>query len=277
MEFSYTSNPGILHDLELSDPQFVDETAFAFVWRVTRANGTLAALKLYHEKGMGSETTGFDFLTLHAAKFVAEVYFVEGRVALIEWLPGASLGDLTRQGDDEAACQHLVAVAKGIHAQALGLPTEYPTLDRWFQSLFKLKVAMIVSARHSAAVSKTKFLAQLLLSSQEDVRVLHHDNIRGTDRGFCAFDAKGVVGEKTYELANAFRNPKGAPGLVCSPERIERIANLWSQEFDVDKKRLLQWAAAKCALSIAWRARGLLQDDPELDLLCTLLEFAEAA
>ena len=102
--------------------------------------------------------------------------------------------------------------------------------------------------------------------------IVHHDNIRLGTRGFCAFDAKGVVGERTYELANAFRNPKGARKLVFNRNRIEVLADCWSQSFNVNRERLLQWAFVKCALSIAWRAKGKFVKDDETELLAMLFE-----
>ena len=93
-------------------------------------------------------------------------------------------------------------------------------------------------------------------------------------RGYCAFDAKGVLGERCYELANAFRNPKGAPILARDPVRIRFLADLWSQSFSVDRRRLLEWASVKSVLSIAWRSGAELKQDDELDLLATLVGIA---
>ncbi|MBL4813394.1 MAG: hypothetical protein JKX69_13820, partial [Rhodobacteraceae bacterium] len=113
--------------------------------------------------------------------------------------------------------------------------------------------------------------AQNLLANQIDIRPLHgdlhHDNIRLGARGYCAFDAKGVLGERAYELANAFRNPKGAEKIVTAPERVVSLAQSWSQAFDVDQQRLLQWAMVKVALSISWRCNGKLKHDGEFALL----------
>ena len=82
-------------------------------------------------------------------------------------------------------------------------------------------------------------------------------------------------GDPAYELANAFRNPKGAADLQRDPARISHLARIWSQGLDIERTRLLQWAAVKCALSIAWRAKGVLRDDKEADLLSLLLHHAE--
>ena len=71
----------------------------------------------------------------------------------------------------------------------------------------------------------------------------------------------------TYELANAFRNPRGADQLIRNPSRIRFLRDLWSTEFAVSKKRLMQWACVKVGLSICWRAGDVVAVDKELDLL----------
>jgi len=96
---------------------------------------------------------------------------------------------------------------------------------------------------------------------------LHHDKARLAEDSYLAFDAKGVVGDRAYELANAFRNPKGVEALVRDPARIERLLAQWSLGFRVAPERLLDWAVAKCALSIAWQAGTDLSGDSDLDLL----------
>ena len=137
--------------------------------------------------------------------------------------------------------------------------------------MFSLRVSPDVPKQTHDDIGFCRDLARHLLASQTDIRPLHgdlhHDNIRLSDRGYCAFDAKGVVGERAYELANAFRNPKGIPDLIRDPSRIARLRELWSREFQVSPRRLMQWATVKVALSISWRSGGTLIADPECDLL----------
>lgn len=78
-----------------------------------------------------------------------------------------------------------------------------------------------------------------------------------------------------YDLANAFRNPKGGDAAVWWPERLTRLAGLAATALNTDPTRMLDWAAAKCALSIAWR--GGRAGDPELTPLSRLLDLAKAA
>ena len=74
-----------------------------------------------------------------------------------------------------------------------------------------------------------------------------------------------------------FENPKGAKQIVFDPERVHFLADIWSERFAADRDRLLRWAAAKCALSIAWRSKEMFESDDEIELLSLLLKAAEQA
>ncbi|MGR3758663.1 aminoglycoside phosphotransferase family protein [Roseobacteraceae bacterium NS-SX3] len=265
--------PGVLARFAISSPEPVAETAQARIWKVRRAGGTFAALKLYGPRGMGNEAQGFRFLAA-AGGLAARVYAVAGRAALIEWLEGPPLADLPAAGGDRAAAAELLRIAQALHARPAGA-AGYPRLEDWLAALFKLEFLPGCPDGARADIIRCQQLARRLLAEPQDLRPLHgdlhHGNIRKGARGYCAFDAKGVLGERAYELANAFRHPRGLPELVRSPGRIAFLADLWTGEFAVPRQRLLQWAAVKCALSIAWRCGGRLQEDREFDLLAALL------
>ncbi len=264
----------VLAEFRASDPEFITETAIARVWKVQTAQG-LAALKIYHKPSMGQEADGFVFTDALKGVAVAKVFQTTGNIALTEWLDGPSLGDMTRSGEDKKAAEILVDVAKTIHSNTHNLGLNLITLEELFSWLFTIEFAPECpeSAQHS--IRYCQKLAGELLASQTDIRPLHgdlhHDNIRLGARGYCAFDAKGVAGERTFELANAFRNPKAAPKIVQDPARIIMLLEMWSNRFEVNQQRLLQWATVKIALSIAWRCNRRLLHDPELALLATFI------
>lgn len=268
----------VLARFQLSNPEFVKQTALARIWKVRRLDGGPAALKLYDRADMGNERPGFEFLRTVSGQGVAQIFEVSENAAVMEWLHGPSLGDLTRANKDQEAAAHLVAVANTIHGRAAAEYRPYPILSNWFYELFEMSVPDELS-KHRKDIEAAKALARELLDSQSDICALHgdlhHDNVQLGAHGYAAFDAKGVVGERTYELANAFRNPKGASDLVKSPDRARFLRDLWAREFDVPLRRLMQWAAVKVALSIAWRCGEALQDDTELELLSLFLGLAE--
>jgi len=273
-------HPEILRIFGIKSARFVAETGLAKIWKVYREGGEPAALKIYHGSDMRNEAAGFDLLHAWNGRGAARLYGRTANAAVLEWLDGEALGDLTRSGRDDEANARLVDVANTLHAVTIPAPATLPRLTDWFAGLFDLRVANTCPAEACAAIAAAQRFARDLLATEHDIVPLHgdlhHDNIRLGERGYCAFDAKGVLGERTYELANAFRNPKGAEDLVRDNKRIAAIADLWSERFNVDRQRLLAWAAAKCALSIAWRSDGALEQDQEFDLLAALIAAADA-
>jgi len=272
--------PDILVEFSVSDPVFVEETAIAIVWKVRSADGSFAALKIYKKPDMGNERKGFAFLSALNGRGAAKVLSIKDEYALTEWLDGPSLGDIARGGDDVGPNRLLVAVANQIHADIIHVDSKLPNLTDWFGALFTLQFAETCPQSARENILSAQVLARKALAEQRDIRPLHgdlhHDNIRASARGHCAFDAKGVLGERAYELANAFRNPKGADKTIRDPARINQLLDLWSHGFCVERRRLLIWATAKCALSIAWRSGPVLAQDPEFDLLATFLRLLDA-
>ncbi|MBL1437591.1 MAG: phosphotransferase [Rhodobacteraceae bacterium] len=268
--------PAILAKYQLSNPSFIEETHIARIWKVQTASGGWAALKLYHKPDMGAERAGFAVMSALNGVAAAKVLATSKNTALTEWLDGPSLGDLTRNGQDDKATHHLGETAAKMHRHMPHIAADLPNLTQWFQALETLTFAEDCPPHAKHNLQTAQALTRQLLATEQNPRPLHgdlhHDNIRFGPRGYAAFDAKGLIGERCFELANAFRNPKGAEPLHRDPTRIRHLANAWSQSFEVDAQRLLHWAAAKCALSIAWRSGGTAKNDPEFDLLATLLD-----
>ena len=269
----------MLADFAVSMPILVERTAIATIWKVQRADGTAAALKIYPDTGMGAEAAGFDLLQALDGAAAARVFARSRTAALIEWLDGPSLGDLTRAGQDDLANATLIDVAQHLHAAPLPATLPLPDLHGWFNALFDLTFHPTCPTQAITNINRCKTMAKALLAAPRDVRPLHgdlhHDNIRLGARGYTAFDAKGVLGERAYELANAFRNPSGAAEIVANPARFRTMTATWATAFDIDPHRLATWACVKSALSIAWRAGRVLRADDELPLLAMFLQVRD--
>ena len=257
--------------------EFVTETGHALVWKVRTGSDDPAALKLFKSGHMGNERPGIAYATAKVDAPIARILDHSDDAQLTEWLDGPSLGELVRDGRDVDAAEHVMRVAVALH-QDCGSLDGLARLDSWVAGLLDAEILVSSGPDARRAFGRAKDIAASLMADPQDQSALHgdlhHDNIRLSDRGWLAFDAKGVWGERCYELANAFRNPKGVPDLVRDPARIRYLADLWSQGFGVDRKRLLDWAAVKCALSIVWRAKGPVGEDAEFDVLDRLLAVA---
>ena len=265
----------------LSGAEPVARTAIAEVWKVRRQTGEPAALKIYHDGQFDGEAPGVIYLaSLNGAAAAHVNDWVPGAV-LSEWLEGPPLKDLSLSGQDTEANMQLAKVALELR---LNVPDDLhglTSLEHRFRALFAVRFDPLCPPDVTADMRRATDIARHLLATQTDISPLHgdlhHDNIRFGARGWCAFDAKGLVGEWAYELANAFRNPPDVPHLVRSPGRIEATARKWAEMCSLEQTRLLSWAAAKCALSIAWRAKGTLIQDKETDLLSRLLACLDAS
>ena len=265
--------------LGIESPHHITQTPIASIWRVTRADGNYAALKCYFQDDLQDEAPGFDLLATQNGIGAAKVYTRSNAAILMEWLDGPLLGDLTRAGKDEKASQMLLETALTLHhAPVKNIPSLDP-LPRRFRALLNAKFTADCPDGIRTDVRKTCKLAEDLLADQQDIRPLHgdlhHDNIKAGDRGYLAFDAKGVLGERTFELANAFQNPLGSEALARLPKTIQRRAALWSAGLNVSKTRLLSWAAAFSGLSLAWHNKSTFgpESADQMRFISTILKL----
>ncbi|WP_170759449.1 aminoglycoside phosphotransferase family protein [Ruegeria lacuscaerulensis] len=257
----------------------VAETGLARLWKVQIADGTLAALKLYRKPDRGNEAPAAQLLTRWQDRGAVEIFAEEGKAVLMEWLDGPSLGDIARNGDADKACRSLADTARLLHTEPRVNPTGLRDLNTVFAPLFTCSFSPGCTASLRQDMTRATDLARSLLDSQDVLSALHgdlhHDNVIQTQNGLKVIDAKGYVGDPAFELANALRHPKGMPDFVRRPEQLDRCIALYSEAMDVQPKRLAQWAAAKCALSILWRSNGIITDDGEADLLNLFLKSAD--
>lgn len=268
--------------LGIESPHHITQTPIASIWRVTRADGSYAALKCYFKDDLQDEAPGFDLLAAQNGIGAAKIYARSNAAILMEWLDGPLLGDLTRAGKDEKASQRLLETALTLHhAPVKNIPSLDP-LPRRFRALLDAKFTADCPDGIRAAVRKACKLAEDLLADQQDIRPLHgdlhHDNIKAGDRGYLAFDAKGVLGERTFELANAFQNPLGSEAFSHRPEIILRRAQIWSAGLKVSKPRLLSWAGALSGLSLAWHYKSTFgpESAEQMRFVSTLIKLASA-
>jgi streptomycin 6-kinase len=268
----------ILAHFSINTPVFTDQSGIATIWKVQRSDGHPAALKCYLNGDMKNEAPGFAFLQSCAGQGAAQIYDVTPGAALIEWLGGTSLGDLSRNGQDALANRHLIKTACKIHTNTITAPPDLPHLNDWFSALHNGTVPADWSTTTQHNMQKARDLSEVLLANQTDLRPLHgdlhHDNIKRGTRGYRAFDAKGVIGDRAFELANAFKNPIGAEKTVRNPRRIKHLAQSWGQAFGVSPHHLLSWACAYCALSYTWHIND--GDDPDTTMLNLLFEARDA-
>lgn len=269
----------ILEQWELVLISSVAETGLAQVWKVRHPDGVTAALKLYRRADRGNEAPGTTLLKAWHDRG-AVIILKETRTAvLMEWLEGPTLGDIARRGKVDQALEGLAQTAARLHAPPIPQMAGLRPLRDVFKPLYGLRVDKSCPAGLARDMNRATVLAQNLLDTPGTAVPLHGDlhpdNVILTRSGPRVMDAKGYLGDPAFELANAIRHPKGMPDLVRQPEHMERCLSLYAVALGVQRKRLAQWAAAKCALSIFWRADGPITGDKEADLLGLLLSVSD--
>ncbi len=220
---------------------------------VTLPDGRPAMLKQLRDP---DELRGAQLLAWWQGQGAVAAYDQSPGVLLMERATGPSALALLQQGDDAQATQVVCATAALLHAQRQpALAAQLPTVQDRFVALNR-PLAVAVSAAQAGVVQQCAAVAQALLNAPEHALVLHgdlhHGNVLQSARGWLAIDPKGVVGERGFELAVLLCNPDvEADGhdsaLLARAQQMAAVAG-------VDRRRLVQWAAARSALSAAWFA-----------------------
>lgn len=254
----------------------IARTPSAEIWLVTTGSGQ-SVLKIW-PKGPGNELAGTRLMRAWAGSGVmVDVPEIapQNTSICMTYLDGPSLGDIARAGNPGQADNLLAKVAWRLHRAR---PTEWldlPGLDSLFAPLFQRRFAPSCPPALRAHLDEAAALAASLLATSAAPAPLHgdlhHDNVILTAAGPVAFDAKGLWGDPAYELANALRHPRGLSEAKQDTATLTSRIALFAKALTVDPHRLTQWAAAKCALSIVWRAKGPIWQDTEADLLASLL------
>jgi streptomycin 6-kinase len=209
----------------------------------------LAMLKIL--KPASDEQAGADMLRYFAGIGAVRLIAADRDAWLMERAGGnlSLIAMALSEGDDRAAviladCVAQLHAARGVAALA-GLIR----LDAWFHSLFEREAESPILARCAA-------VARDLLATERQIAVLHgdlhHENVLHSPRGWLAIDPKGLVGERTYELANLLCNPQPYGEIVHRPERMLRLARLYAERLALDVQRVLGFALAHAGLSAAW-------------------------
>ncbi len=243
---------------ELSNPQFLTQTATSHIYTVTQAAETvILKLLVPTETEEQRGAVALRFFNGHGA---VRLLRCDDQAQLMEYAAGAELVTLVERGQDEDATRIIAQVIQQLH----GVPQAAPPaglfrLERWFGALFHKAAADQHAGRQSIYVRGAALAARLLADPRE-VRVLHgdihHRNIRQAARGWLAFDPKGVVGERTYDCANTLCNPPERPALVHNENRLLTNAAILADALALDLGRVLAFTYAYACLSASWSLRG---------------------
>lgn len=247
----------------LQDLQPLAETPTSRLWRAWSPDHGPVVLKVLTPRG-AEERHGFRLMAAAGGQGMARQFAAGSGAALMEFLPGPSLGDLVREGQDIAAAEVLADVAAAI--RTVPVPDGLITLERYLQALVQTPEAAFPAVARAHLAKARAVAATLFASAPASVALhgdLHHDNILKGPRGWRAIDAKGLAGDPAFEVANSFRNPWDRQDLARDPARARRLAAIYAARLGLDEVRVLDWAFVQVAVSLCWFAEGggLVGDD----------------
>lgn len=179
-------------------------------------------------------------------------------ILLSRCLPGTPLSTLVDAGQDDEAAQMLCDVIARFRNPPAS-PSDWPRLEDWGQAFARIRgVSHPSLTAEWIDRAEAEFFA--LCATQTDLRLLHgdvhHENVLWDEaRGWCVIDPKGVIGERTYEVATALHNPDGHLALYSDPAVMRRRVDIFAQRLDLDPRRILRWCLAQSTLSAAWHLK----------------------
>jgi streptomycin 6-kinase len=194
-----------------------------------------------------------------AAKFggrgVVQVYEHMPGAALFEKLdPGEPLAALTLEGrDDEATDVLAMMLGRMVPGDP---PEDCPRVEQW-AGAFVRQAGSGDERVPMALVEPAQRIYSDLAATQRNPALLHgdlhHYNVLSDrERGWCAIDVKGVVGELEYELGAALRNPIDRPDLFAKLDVVERRLEHFGLALGLDVSRARGWCFAQAVLSAIW-------------------------
>lgn len=179
-----------------------------------------------------------------------------GALLLERALPGAPLH--VRREDGEATRTAARLMRRLWREPPASQP--FPSLAVWFRAYERLRSHFGGGSGPFAAdlIGRAeKTFSELNLSSGRAVILhgdLHHENILSSQRdGWLAIDPKGVCGDPGYELGSFMLNqlPQGAANSAIM-EIFRRRLSIFSEELQIEQKRLAGWAFCHAVLSALW-------------------------
>jgi len=256
----------------LANPHALTETATSHIYTVTHQSET-TILKLLKPIGIDDEAGGAIALRHFDGFGAVRLIQADKQAHLLEYASGENLTSLVEQGKDDLATGIIADVLNQLHSCPLPKNTDgLISLRRRFRSLFH----HAEKPSSDPIFKRAAQLANHLLSNPLQICVLHgdihHENIRHhPKRGWLAFDPKGLIGERTYDVANVLCNPITLPQLVCDETRLLKQSAILADKLMIEHKRILAFVYAHACLSVCWS----LEDGMDSDSAWNVAKMAE--
>jgi streptomycin 6-kinase len=177
----------------------------------------------------------------------------ENGIIILEHLsPGRTLAEVT---EDEEACRLAANVMKNLAFPA-PTHTRIPTTKAREEELRRLVEGHtngIGPISHKTLEKALKIFTYMNHTIEQYWLLhgdFHHYNVLSAGEGsWTAIDPKGLIGEIEYDLIQFMLNKLPDQGAY---EVIEKRADIFTKELDLDKERLLLWGYCHTVLATAW-------------------------
>ncbi len=250
----------------LKCPELIAQTKMCEVYRVQRLKKPVA-LKILNEIGKNFESSAPRVLKCYAGHGAVRILEDDEDAHLLEYIDGPMLEAIVKKGHEKEASHILCDVIEKLHGYIGSIPAGLHSMERNFRSLFVLCQNSNREERGANSINSIFFrgetVARRLIETEQDVRLLHgdlHDRnmLHHSERSWIAIDPQCLVGERTYEVANAFFNSPATDSALEPSGRIEMLCRIFSERLRLDPQRVLEYAFAYGCLNASWmRADGL--------------------
>lgn len=240
----------------LRHPELLAHRPTADLYTADQA-GEKVVLKLLTPVGVEDEADGAMALRYFDGAGAVRLLAHDERAHLLEYAGDEELAEMVVRGDDLAAAAIIGDVLNTLHQPRPYLPRPpLRTLPQRFESLFE-RAARDAGRGIASIYRRGAQVAERLLAHPQDECVLHgdiqHHNIRRhPQRGWLAYDPKGLYGERLYDTANAVCNPSTARERVMSEERLLQVSQVIADTIGADVGRLRAFVFAYACLSASW-------------------------
>jgi streptomycin 6-kinase len=245
-----------LRQWKLSDPQPLAQSERGDLYTAYR-NNEKVVLKLFTEIGAADEGDGAAALQYFDGQGAVRLLAHDDQAHLLEYAGDEELAEMVTRGDDLEAAAVIVDLLNKLHQPNPDRPLpKLRTLPQVFVSLFD-RAARDKATGQDSIYQRAAPVAQRLLANPRSECLLHgdiqHHNIRHhPERGWLAYDPKGLYGERLYDTANALCNPSTARERVMSERRWLDMSQLLADKMGQEVERLRAFSFAFACLSATW-------------------------
>lgn len=248
----------------LLDPELIAQTDTSKIYRVTH-DKEVFILKHLTELGVFDEGNSAKALAYFNGVGAIKLVEHDENAQLIEYAPGRNLKELVLKGRDREATEIIGDIFIKLHTKSnREKPTGLVNLRTRYRSLFN-------NSENNPLFSKAALIAHRLLYQNRAASILHgdihHENIIYKDgRGWLSIDPKGLIGERTYDLANSLINPFSLGSIVQNKDTFLSRLKLLSKKANVDQRRLLKFAFTHACLSACWTIESGAEPDHSMEM-----------